>query len=77
MCVVRKYVVKRPEIEERERDFYYYFLGFSNNNKTDLQLFRRKKRRRRRENIHLLTKTKVVNNTMPRRVSLSIKFHCC
>jgi len=40
MCVVRKYVVKRPEIEERERerDFYYLFifLGFPNNNKTDL-----------------------------------------
>ena len=38
MCVVRKYVVKRPEIEEREREreTSIIFLGFSNNNKTDL-----------------------------------------
>jgi hypothetical protein len=31
MCVVRKYVVKRPEIEERERErllLFYYFFGF-------------------------------------------------
>ena len=35
MCVVRKYVVKRPEIEEREREretsIICLFLGFSNN----------------------------------------------
>jgi len=38
MCVVRKYVVKRPEIEERERETsIIFFLGFPNNNKTDLQ----------------------------------------